>query len=391
MDIDEVGYASSEQTRIAVLLTGFTARPFPTLLSLDENILAGILSFLNPQDALQLAMTCRCANRIAMPRYLSEVELFFGSSGGDPHILEFCSYMLADISRRILCMQIFRLKRYEYHRGRGYDHANDVTFILSLAEVLRHATNLKEIHLSDTEELFATVPSFVDAWAALPHLDVIHLWNPHKYAFRLLAKTASCPRKLFIGGSDRPQAGDHQAFRNAAVSHTFTRSLQYVDLQSFVDWMNEVNVDNPYSSVQVLKISGSVVDLSAFSCAFPNVRSIQLSGAVSYGSVAPSATWSNLDYLQIDGRQNLPVCLVRRLELTYSFNRASLLKVLPALQWMCPVVLSLSILDPGFEELLQVTRAAPAVRFMRLEQASPDESWTVCIILQRALIQPKLC
>lgn len=46
-----------------------------TLLSLNYDILASILPLISPHDAAQLALTCRAAYALALPRFLSDVSL----------------------------------------------------------------------------------------------------------------------------------------------------------------------------------------------------------------------------------------------------------------------------------------------------------------------------
>ena len=46
-----------------------------TLLDLNRDVLGTVVSFVPPKDAMQLALTCRSAFAVAMPRFLSEVVL----------------------------------------------------------------------------------------------------------------------------------------------------------------------------------------------------------------------------------------------------------------------------------------------------------------------------
>lgn len=346
------------------------------LLSLNEDVLFIILSLMHPQDALRLAMTCRFAHCIAMSRHLSEVSLRTGYDRGNNRLSTFCSFMLADVQHRIPYMRVLHLKHFPDWLDRR-DHIS-ADYMLSLTEVLQHATNLKEIHLQDIDDLLEKFPSFVDALAALPRLDVIHLVEPHRPAFQLLSRMTSCPHELRIKGSDRAQLGDRQAFEAAVSSQIFSQSLRIVDLKLCGDLIDKLDVDNTYRSlVHVLKINDPVVHLPTLVRIFPNLHSLQFSGTVSYGRTPPSATWPNLDHLVIDGRQDFPCCLVRRLEITYLLSRALIPKILPMLQRMSPVVLSLPIFDSGFAELSQLANAVPTLRYLQLERASPNESWVV--------------
>ena len=49
--------------------------PSARLLELNHDVLATIVSFVPSKDAMQLALTCRDAYGVAMPRFLSEVVL----------------------------------------------------------------------------------------------------------------------------------------------------------------------------------------------------------------------------------------------------------------------------------------------------------------------------
>ncbi|KAI0944877.1 hypothetical protein AcW1_001703 [Taiwanofungus camphoratus] len=287
--------------------------------------------------------------------------------------------MLADVQHRIPYMRVLHLKHFPDWLDRR-DHIS-ADYMLSLTEVLQHATNLKEIHLQDIDDLLEKFPSFVDALAALPRLDVIHLVEPHRPAFQLLSRMTSCPHELRIKGSDRAQLGDRQAFEAAVSSQIFSQSLRIVDLKLCGDLIDKLDVDNTYRSlVHVLKINDPVVHLPTLVRIFPNLHSLQFSGTVSYGRTPPSATWPNLDHLVIDGRQDFPCCLVRRLEITYLLSRALIPKILPMLQRMSPVVLSLPIFDSGFAELSQLANAVPTLRYLQLERASPNESWVINVV-----------
>ena len=70
-----------------------------TLLSLNYDVLSTILPLISSQDAAQLALTCRDAYSLALPRFLSDVSLggLYHKPGGSAvaQLKAFCNFALA--------------------------------------------------------------------------------------------------------------------------------------------------------------------------------------------------------------------------------------------------------------------------------------------------------
>ena len=78
----------------------------PTFLStVNDDVFATILSFLEPKQALPLATTCRSLHVLATQRLVSGYSVIFtnpeNDSTGEEKLFKFCEYMLAFPERRL--------------------------------------------------------------------------------------------------------------------------------------------------------------------------------------------------------------------------------------------------------------------------------------------------
>ncbi|KAL6308750.1 hypothetical protein BKA93DRAFT_475680 [Sparassis latifolia] len=150
------------------------------LLALNDDVLAAVLSFAVPVDALQFGKTCRHAYTISIPQYLSDVTI-----KKHAQLSGFCAFMLAEPYRRPACVHAF-------HLGTLRPQRSD---LLALSEVLLHAKSLESLRLDHLEDLLSE-PSLGDALAALTCLDSISFSFLGKSCSALLPRMASRPRNI---------------------------------------------------------------------------------------------------------------------------------------------------------------------------------------------------
>lgn len=80
-----------------------------SLQTVNQDVIAIVLSYLEPKQALPLATTCRSLHVPATQRLLSEYSATFSDSGNDDgtdRLLKFCEYMLACPQRRLPCLKV---------------------------------------------------------------------------------------------------------------------------------------------------------------------------------------------------------------------------------------------------------------------------------------------
>ncbi|EED78217.1 predicted protein [Postia placenta Mad-698-R] len=143
--------------------------PAMSFLNLNNDVLALILTFVSPPDAMRLALTCHDAYSLAMPRFLSDVILGDADPAvisGPDQITLFCQYMLADPPNRIVHLRALAIKDGAFlasaRRADGRDTwLEDFSCAPLLSDVLRAAHNLRRLYIRDLEPLLASQPAWV--------------------------------------------------------------------------------------------------------------------------------------------------------------------------------------------------------------------------------------
>ncbi|EED85164.1 predicted protein [Postia placenta Mad-698-R] len=263
--------------------------------SVDNDVLACILAFASPRDALQLAPTCRALYPHAIARLLSEID-FSGRSlppvrehqfphtstwddefdfvdESDPEIeneddlywrpefrepqrqrntaldrldrlkpqpgrlrvdpsrvTAFCRFVLADVAQRAPCIKVLRLSGLAFlqvtvaeddpdgavgnrilralhnnvfnyvFKNEIVEFQRDYSSAVLFADVLRHATGVKNLYLRDVDEVLEGQPSLADAFANLPHVEAVMLdQGPGLPPIQMMSRMTSSPRELEVG------------------------------------------------------------------------------------------------------------------------------------------------------------------------------------------------
>lgn len=353
--------------------------PAMSFLNLNNDVLALILTFVSPPDAMRLALTCHDAYSLAMPRFLSDVILGDADPAvisGPDQITLFCQYMLADPPNRIVHLRALAIKDGAFlasaRRADGRDTwLEDFSCAPLLSDVLRAAHNLRRLYIRDLEPLLASQPAVADAIAGLTRLRDAHFHIVGKATLELLARTAWRPTRLVFGvwrdGSARV-AGDTAAF-TAYAPHL--RTLQLWQVACLLESLPPGCV---CAGVRALGLGGRIPSLGGVAHAFPTVRTLTFAPECSVGDLPAAGAWDALDSVFT----SMPVpplgCAVRRLELRYVLGaplrrytaQAVLARTLELIRPSAPTVLACA-LAPGVDMDVLRTIADAAPRLAHLE------------------------
>ncbi|PCH39623.1 hypothetical protein WOLCODRAFT_29663 [Wolfiporia cocos MD-104 SS10] len=359
------------------------------LLDLNDDVLATILSFVRPADAIQLALTCHDAYSVAMPRYLSDVAL--GDTdpavmSGPDQISLFCKYMLADVARRLRHLKALHIREGAFSRdaeGRD-DWVSDYSCAPILAETLRQAFNLRTLAIHDLEPLLAAEPALADAFAPLTRLRDVAFHYIGKCTLQMLKLTTCHPQRLEFGmwKDGARVSGDTAAF------YTYAGSLCTLNLWQCACLLESLSEDYVSHGVRTLGLGGRIPFLSMAARQFPNATRITFAEECSIGEEAPVAAWSALDY--VEGNMPIPffACRVRRIDLRFTLGaklrpfsaETAFARTVEMLRQTSPVVLALKI-DPalGPAKLAQLVAVLPRLRFLELalhtEERQDADRW----------------
>ena len=143
----------------------------PTLLSLNFDVLSTILPLISSHDAAQLALTCRSAYALALPRFLSDVTLggLYYKPGGSAvsQLTAFCNFMLAPApswhgapTARLDGLRSLEVMRDAVRVRKDGAWAVDPAAASLLSAVLARAHGLQRLTLWGSDALFAACPDF---------------------------------------------------------------------------------------------------------------------------------------------------------------------------------------------------------------------------------------
>ncbi|KAH9830147.1 uncharacterized protein C8Q71DRAFT_717290 [Rhodofomes roseus] len=330
---------------------------------------------------MQLALTCRDAYDVAMPRFLSEVVLG-GTSvmDGPEQITLFCRYMLEDPQNRIRHLRVLEIVEGAFVSAEGEGGGAwvaDFSCAAILADMLRKATNLRKLAIRDLEPLLQHEPAIADAMSHLTRLQDLSFYLVGKCTLEMLGRTKCHPYRLEFGmWKDGPRvAGDTKAFDE------YASSLHTVNLWQVACLLESFGPDYVGEGVRVLGLGGRVPLLSTICREFPNVRTITFAPECSVKEEAPTANWTSLDH--VDTSSPLPFfsCNVRRLDLRYVLGvvqtRLSRMQVIDRtvklLTQTKPVVLSCKIKEEQGDTIVE--RLVPVisqVRFLEVAYTPPQ-------------------
>jgi len=299
------------------------------LLDLNLDVIEVTLSHARPIDALQLALTCRTAHALAMPRFLSEVVL--GSNERkriQKQVDKFCRFMLADVSSRLPHLKSLTLGKYAFENREGLGIRYHYSCAAKLAEVVRLAPRLRRISIYDSESLFEAAPRLASALALTPNLEFIHFTDVDVQSLTVLSHMKSHPRSVDLemshwrddeGVTHYGSFGDNKDLFLA----NFTTSLVSVKLKWCSNIIKQLQSDTVWIGVRYLSLSGAAVtSLSFLARAFPNLNTLHVESRRVDGGAIATTKWSSLDC--VSTHCPLPLsCRVRRLELVYDLDTIS--------------------------------------------------------------------
>ncbi|KAI0360812.1 hypothetical protein OH77DRAFT_726864 [Trametes cingulata] len=356
------------------------ATPFRRLelLSLNRDVLKTISDFCDPGDALQLAMTCKDAYELAMPRVLSDVSIGDpGDDDGPDRLEKFCRFMLADPARRIRHLRALRLLDFAFARvhsvpgGRERVEA-DFSSADVLAALLLRADNLRIIYIRDAEPLFQSHPAVYEALSQLKLLKEVSLYYIGNSTLKAISQLRSTPAVVENGlwkDGPRPQ-GDITPFG------PFVDSLKHLKLWECGCMLESIIDAFIWPNLHTLEIGGRIAKISELARAFPNLRRLTFYLEFSVKQeTGPAVCWPELDYLETSAPIAAFPSPVRRLQLQYPIgasrgggsHNSSDLKTLPLMERANPVVLSCTLSDAVPVTMLERMKSSmPSLRYLEL-------------------------
>ncbi|KAL6301186.1 hypothetical protein BKA93DRAFT_798925 [Sparassis latifolia] len=150
-------------------------------LSLNDDVLFLVTSFLHPLDALRLSETCRHLHLIALPQALSSIVL-----GTCLQLTAFCRYMLSSPQTRMHLLRAIVIVA----------PVGDVPNAALLADVFEQALRLRSIHMHHSDTFIEAEPRIGTALAALEDLEDVTLFDAREHVREMLPRLRSKPRKV---------------------------------------------------------------------------------------------------------------------------------------------------------------------------------------------------
>ncbi|CCL98317.1 uncharacterized protein FIBRA_00311 [Fibroporia radiculosa] len=367
------------------------------LCSLNDDVLAYIVSFLATQDAVRLSLSSRRIYPTARRHSLSTISIH------NPVALSrVAAYMLEDASNRLCFVREFRATEnafpiesikpedgfdsYFWTHGYQRDHSG----AHAIADLLESAPNIRYIHLEDVEWMIKTEPRLGRALAALPALSHVYLYGVGSTSLRFLAQMNSTPCILVL------QHRFEWSFKRKdlfpfAHSHSLRR-LQEIELASFKHGSTAIpNHGFQLPIVYRLKLTDCHVPSSAIVRMFPNVRELSLCNVVVTSEDGSEVCWPKLD--RADGR--LLDFSIWNVTSRVRFLRLSLLsiddpieensngeiytetiaRIVGVVHNTCPVILDITVHGIKYHHWIKwadVIYAAPSLRCLILEMDIKD-------------------
>ncbi|KZT02396.1 uncharacterized protein LAESUDRAFT_406101 [Laetiporus sulphureus 93-53] len=337
------------------------------LFTLNDDVWEVLMSYLGRWDALHLALTCRAAYKLALPRFLLEIVL-----AQPGQAMRFCAFITAKASERAPCLKRFTLLNFSDSWAKP---GNEV--LTAIARVISLAINIHALSIISTrtvnwiDDLLDACPALADAIAGLHGLDDIRFQDCSVRTLAIMSRMHSRPRtvNLFITCKTDPNGIDFFGPFTRGKDrflHNLTNSLVTLEIDRYPSLIEELEPDTVWPAVRRLALSGDVHDLPLISRAFPHIRHLHISENLGLHVGSSLTAWSNLDDAFFDN----PVPLtseVRRLEISCDLNdKTNISLEYPTVQMVrnaSPVVLSCR---PNSSFLNTLAASAPSIRFLRL-------------------------
>ncbi|KZT73432.1 hypothetical protein DAEQUDRAFT_722046 [Daedalea quercina L-15889] len=238
-----------------------------SLLSLNEDALATVVSHLDASDAHQFSLTARAVHVLAKHQALTSVTLYHSVN-----TTAFCRYILTSMPHRL-----FALRTLEIHSvdGRTIPEEDFRTAAVLLADTLEGAKNLQRLVLANAERWTAhSDHRVVLAVSSMHHLREIELRGLGKTTSVLIQGLQSKPYKLVLGyeyNKVPPFLGLKEGFAMPSVEHLVTEGEIY------------------YGHIPVMK---------AYARAFPNVRYADMGGRYDWDWMEDPSVMTGWPHLQ---------------------------------------------------------------------------------------------
>lgn len=285
------------------------------LFALNDDVLSIIVSLIGPYDTFQLSLTCREAQKAAVPYFLEAVAFplpWLCSANAKrspmayPELFEgFRAYMRAHASRRLQYLKSLVLAEDAFCIQHSSQHLEppryNFTLAAPLADVIRGAVELRTISIDHSDAVFDAVPQLVDAIANLPQLCEVCFYNADLSTLELLSRMQSRPRKVelrIIEYSNALETWWGQYVRgDARFLSNFTDSLEVLNLSGGLDAIEELEPHTVWPALRELRLArGPLVDLQAMSRAFPNLRRLHVE-CLPAAIVPLVGKWCHLDFV----------------------------------------------------------------------------------------------
>ncbi|TFY58679.1 hypothetical protein EVJ58_g6264 [Rhodofomes roseus] len=306
----------------------------PSFLQLDLDVIAAILEQVEPSDALHLAETCRAAQKVATPRFLSEVNIGPDwQKDGRNRVENFSKYMLQRSAERIphlktliISSETFIIGESDPETGEMYVDFN-FTSAVSLAAVVRRASRLRKLSIGCSEFLFEGVPELAVAVASISNIQEMIVTQMGIRVARVLSRMRSRPRSVecsILEMRDEQEAQRYLAFRPGRdrFLDSLTECMEMLKLENIGDVMVDLEFETVWPRVHALSVTDTlIVDLNLYAKAFPNLRRLYINAVSVNKSVDARDVWTHLDFLAL----HWPRCPVFRRIRWLRFNFTLLL------------------------------------------------------------------
>ncbi|KAL6301199.1 hypothetical protein BKA93DRAFT_828474 [Sparassis latifolia] len=186
------------------------------LLSLNDDVLLLVASFLHPLDARRLSETCRHLHLIALPQALSAIVL-----GTCFQLAAFCRYMLSSPQTPMDLLRVLVIVA----------PVGDVSNAALLADVFEQALRLRSIHMHHSDTFIEAEPRISTALAALEDLEDVTLFDARELVREMLPRLRSKPRKVqLLCPMEYPRLVLHLS-QLSALRHAVTLSLFNITIE----------------------------------------------------------------------------------------------------------------------------------------------------------------
>ncbi|KAH9830432.1 uncharacterized protein C8Q71DRAFT_785796 [Rhodofomes roseus] len=168
-----------------------------SFLSLNDDVLAVLVSYLSSQDARQLSYTTRAVHVVAAHRALQFVSLRSFST-----VVRFCAYMLGKMQHRVFALRELRI-HCTIARASEVDTASQTAETYakgaaSLVKMLEGAPRLRVFALDCAEYWMEYQTRLVDVLCTMTHLTEVDIQVVGPHAARFINNMEATPHKLIL-------------------------------------------------------------------------------------------------------------------------------------------------------------------------------------------------